>query len=181
MTTPFCTKWPGRAEDDGCVGLTCRPPCVIPFTRSLVSRQSSPMGVLRCMWTLMANSAYFAGLCRRRGWNDPTYDCIRDSNGFTCLVLVNGRAYKTDLMYESGNLAQENAAMRAFMVCRSFSVNNGMLARNGIVQGLPADETTHKHRKASRGHQPAHHPGHAHSYSHRSGNHSSSSSTASLE
>jgi len=70
--------------------------------------------------------------------------------------------------------------MRAFMVCRNFSVNGGMLARNGIVQGLPADETSsrrsrHPTRLGSSGHH-----GHGH-HSRRSGNHSSSSSTASLE
>ncbi|KAK0742365.1 hypothetical protein B0T21DRAFT_283328 [Apiosordaria backusii] len=118
---------------------------------------------------------YLESLCRRRGWHDPSYECYRDSTGYTCLVLVNGREYQTDLAYESGNLAQENAAMRAFMVCRNFSVNGGMLARNGIVQGLPADESTaRKSRKSSR-----HHPS---SSSHRrSGHHSSSSSTTSLE
>jgi hypothetical protein len=107
------------------------------------------------------------------------YECYRDSSGYTCLVLVNGREYQTDLAYESDNLAQENAAMRAFMVCRNFSVNGGMLARNGIVQGLPADESTRtKQRKGSRHHGSSNHHGHS---SRRSGHHSSSSSTASLE
>jgi len=107
------------------------------------------------------------------------YECYRDSNGYTCLVLVNGREYQTDLAYESGGLAQENAAMRAFMVCRNFSVNGGMLARNGIVQGLPADETaSRRSRKGSRHTSSSNHHGH---HSRRSGNHSSSSSTASLE
>jgi hypothetical protein len=110
------------------------------------------------------------------------YECYRDSNnGYTCLVLVNGREYQTDLTYESGGLAQENAAMRAFMVCRNFSVNGGMLARNGIVQGLPADETTSRRsRKGSRHTSSSNHGHHGHR-SHRSGHHSSSSSTASLE
>jgi hypothetical protein len=81
---------------------------------------------------------YLESLCRRRGWLDPMYECRRGSDGFSCLVLVNGREYQTDLTYQSDFLAQENAAMRAFMVCRNFSVNGGMLARNGIVQGLPA-------------------------------------------
>jgi hypothetical protein len=101
------------------------------------------------------------------------YECYRDSNGYTCLVLVNGREYQTDLAYESDGLAQENAAMRAFMVCRNFSVNGGMLARNGIVQGLPADGTSRKVRKSSR-HTSSNHRS-------RSGHHSSSSSTTSLE
>lgn len=68
------------------------------------------------------------------------------TGGYTCLVLVNGREYRTDLAYESDQLAQENAAMRAFMVCRNFSVNGGMLARNGVVQGLPATESGRRHK-----------------------------------
>lgn len=85
-------------------------------------------------------------------------------------MLVNGREYQTDLAYESDGLAQENAAMRAFMVCRNFSVNGGMLARNGVVQGLPASEGSHRHRRRH------HHGSRSHSV-----NLSSSSSTASSE
>ncbi|KUI53450.1 hypothetical protein VP1G_00850 [Cytospora mali] len=134
------------------------------------------------------------GLCHRRGWEEPTYDVFRNPGGYTCLVLVNGREYQTDLTYESDELARENAAMRAFMVCRNFSVNGGMLARNGIVQGLPADEANRKHRKGSRhtstvsSHSHSSHPhghgghgGHGHGRSRRSGHHSSGSSTASYE
>jgi hypothetical protein len=119
---------------------------------------------------------YLESLCRRRGWQDPTYEIYRDANGYTCLVLVNGREYQTDLAYESDGLAQENAAMRAFMVCRNFSVNGGMLARNGIVQGLPAANDTGKRNKKSRHGSSA---GHRESRHHRSGRHSSSSSTVS--
>lgn len=90
------------------------------------------------------------GLCRRRGWRDPLYETYTGAAGFTCLVLVNGREYQTDLAYESDDLAQENAAMRAFMVCRNFSVNGGMLARNGVVQGLPAADEAGRHRKKGR-------------------------------
>ncbi|KAK7931388.1 hypothetical protein PG985_002100 [Apiospora marii] len=122
---------------------------------------------------------YLESLCRRRGWQDPSYECYRDASGYTCLVLVNGREYQTDLAYESDGLAQENAAMRAFMVCRNFSVNGGMLARNGIVQGLPANDTGRRHKKsrgsASAGHRESRH------HHHRSGHHSSSSSTASFD
>lgn len=91
---------------------------------------------------------------------------------------MNGREYQTDLAYESTTLAQENAAMRAFMVCRNFSVNGGMLARNGIVQGLPADESTRRHRKGSRHGSSSNH---SHRHSRRSGHHSSSSSITSSE
>lgn len=101
------------------------------------------------------------------------YECYRDPSGYTCLVLVNGREYQTDLAYESDVLAQENAAMRAFMVCRNFSVNGGMLARNGIVQGLPAADNSRRRKRPSRDSNDRH--------SHRSGHHSSSSSTASFD
>ncbi|OAA70270.1 hypothetical protein ISF_02244 [Cordyceps fumosorosea ARSEF 2679] len=114
---------------------------------------------------------YLESLCRRRGWTDPAYECYRDPNGFTCLVLVNGREYQTDLAYESDMLAQENAAMRAFMVCQNFSANNGMLARNGIVQGL-----RRKSRQTSSRDSSDHSSG-----GRRSGHHSSSSSTTSFD
>ncbi|KAH9207909.1 hypothetical protein DL95DRAFT_428900 [Leptodontidium sp. 2 PMI_412] len=91
--------------------------------------------------------AYLESLCRRRGWRDPSYETYRSSSGFTCLVLVNGREYQTDLAYESNGLAQENAAMRAFMVCQNFSINGGMLARNGVVQGLPANKNSSRHKR----------------------------------
>jgi len=90
---------------------------------------------------------YLESLCRRRGWQDPLYNVYINTPGYACVVLVNGREYQTDLSYESDSLAQENAAMRAFMVCRNFSVNGGMLARNGVIQGLPADESSSRHRR----------------------------------
>lgn len=122
----------------------------------------------------------FAGLCQRRGWTEPTYECYREPSGYTCLVLVNGREYQTDLAYQTDELARENAAMRAFMVCRNFSVNGGMLARNGIVQGLPADESNRKHRKNSRHASTTTTTSH-HGRRGRSGHHSSGSSTASYD
>ncbi|RDL35112.1 uncharacterized protein BP5553_07043 [Venustampulla echinocandica] len=91
--------------------------------------------------------AYLESLCRRRCWLDPRYATVRSPSGFTCVVLVNGRVYRTDISYESDGLAQENAAMRAFMVCRNFSVNGGMLARNGVVQGLTANKSSGMHRR----------------------------------
>jgi len=105
------------------------------------------------------------------------YELFNDLNGYTCLVLVNGREYQTDLVYASDSLAQENAAMRAFMVCQNFSANGGMLARNGIVQGLPADESNRKHRRRRQA-SSSHGKG---SHGRRSGHHSSSSSTASFD
>lgn len=143
----------------------------------------------------MQDSLSLTGLCQRRGWGTPTYECYREPSGYTCHVLVNGREYQTDLAYQTDDLARENAAMRAFMVCRNFSVNGGMLARNGIVQGLPADETNRsKHRKgshhttstssSSRNSHSSHGHGHSHGHhasgrSRRSGHHSSGSSTSS--
>lgn len=121
------------------------------------------------------------GLCRRRGWQDPCYECYREPSGYTCLVLVNGREYQTDITYKSDTLAQENAAMRAFMVCRNFSVNGGMLARNGVVQGLPATDSERKRSKKSRVVSSSHGHGHRETRHRSSGHHSSSSSTASFE
>lgn len=75
--------------------------------------------------------------------------------------------------------------MRAFMVCRNFSVNGGMLARNGIVQGLPANDSSR--RKKSRHASTSHAQGQNHRESHRESRHghrsehSSSSSTVSFE
>lgn len=94
-------------------------------------------------------------------------------------MLVNGREYQTDLEYESDFLAQENAAMRAFMVCRNFSVNGGMLARNGVIQGLPVD--TEERKSKNRRHGPGHSYGHNSSSSHRrrEGRNSSDSSVSS--
>ncbi|KAJ1337978.1 hypothetical protein MN608_00836 [Microdochium nivale] len=124
---------------------------------------------------------YLESLCKRRGWVDPTYECYQEARGYACLVLVNGREYQTDNLYESGGLAQENAAMRAFMVCRNFSVNGGMLARNGIVQGMPTTESGGKRRKSRQVTSSSHGHGQRESRHQRSGHHSSSSSTTSLE
>jgi hypothetical protein len=55
--------------------------------------------------------------------------------------------YQTDIAYKSDRLPQENAAMRAFMVCRNFSVNGGMLACNGVIQGLPANGGSSRHKR----------------------------------
>ncbi|TLD27242.1 hypothetical protein PspLS_04498 [Pyricularia sp. CBS 133598] len=131
---------------------------------------------------------YLYSLCRRRGWTDPSYEIYHSKSGYECLVLVNGREYQTDIGYATDTLAQENAAMRAFMVCQNFSSNGGMMARNGIVQGLPVDQSSRgssKHSKtSSRRHGSSHHGGSSgrSSRSHRSsGHHSSSSSTTSFE
>ncbi|KAH7419050.1 hypothetical protein BKA64DRAFT_3137 [Cadophora sp. MPI-SDFR-AT-0126] len=87
--------------------------------------------------------AYLESLCRRRGWRDPLYETYRSSSGFTCLVLVNGREYQTDLAYESDGLAQENAAMRAFMVCRNFSVNGELAVKHTGRTFRPPNDILH--------------------------------------
>lgn len=85
--------------------------------------------------------SYLESLCKRRGWHHPTYIASEGPDGFTCRVTVNGREYQTDVAHESPILARENAARSAFMICRNFSINGGMIARNGIIQGLPLGQT----------------------------------------
>jgi hypothetical protein len=56
-------------------------------------------------------------------------------------VRVNNREYQTDGVCDTKKLACENAAMRAYLICRNFSVNDGMYPaghdHGGIVQGIP--------------------------------------------
>ncbi|KAI9814632.1 MAG: hypothetical protein M1827_003188 [Pycnora praestabilis] len=81
------------------------------------------------------------GLCRRRRWPDPLYESYRTPSGYTCMVRVNNREYQTDTIHESETLSRENAAMRAYLICRNFSVNDGMYPagqnKGGVMQGLP--------------------------------------------
>jgi hypothetical protein len=81
------------------------------------------------------------GLCKRRHWSEPNYDSFRSSTGYTCVVRVNNREYKTDAICESEVMARENAAMRAYLICRNFSVNDGMYPaghdHGGVLQGIP--------------------------------------------
>ena len=89
------------------------------------------------------------GLCRRRRWPDPLYECYQVSTGYSCTARVNHREYQTDTVYESETLARENAAMRAYLICRNFSVNDGMYPaghnKGGVVQGLPVAIGTGRH------------------------------------
>ena len=82
-----------------------------------------------------------AGLCRRRRWPDPLYEPFGCPSGYTCVVRVNNREYQTDTIYATQTLAEENAAMRAYLICRNFSVNDGMYPaghdHGGIIQGAP--------------------------------------------
>lgn len=56
-------------------------------------------------------------------------------------MRVNNREYQTDIICETETLARENAAMRAYLICRNFSVNDGMYPaghdHGGIIQGIP--------------------------------------------
>jgi hypothetical protein len=62
--------------------------------------------------------------------------------GWTCRVRVNNREYTCDTAYTSEELARDKAAESAYMICRNFSVNDGMYpgqkqGQAGVVQGLP--------------------------------------------
>lgn len=81
------------------------------------------------------------GLCRRRQWPEPHYESYGSHAGFACVARVNNREYQTDTTYGSEMLARENAAMRAYLICRNFSVNDGMYPsghnKGPVLQGLP--------------------------------------------
>ncbi|KAF1363071.1 hypothetical protein EJ07DRAFT_163005 [Lizonia empirigonia] len=85
---------------------------------------------------------YLTGLCQRRNWPDPLFQTYRSGYGYGCTVRVNNREYSTDVDYESDELAKNAAATRAYMICRNFSVNDGMFpghrpGQGGVVQGMP--------------------------------------------
>lgn len=80
------------------------------------------------------------GLCQRRNWSDPLFQTYRTRYGYGSTVRVNNREYSTDVEYESEELAKNAAATRAYMICRNFSVNDGLFPgqRPGqAAQGLP--------------------------------------------
>jgi hypothetical protein len=85
-----------------------------------------------------------AGLCRRRRWPDPLYESYNYTSGYTCVVRVNNREYQTDTIYETETLTQENAAMRAYLICRNFSVNDGMYPCQCMAQ-IPWRRTLEAH------------------------------------
>lgn len=94
------------------------------------------------------------GLCRRRHWPEPTYESYTTPTGLhSCIVRVNNREYQTDTTCPSPTQAREHAAMRAYLICRNFSVNDGMYPaghdHGGVVQGIPVAIGTG--RKGSRG------------------------------
>ena len=69
------------------------------------------------------------------------YQSYGTSAGYACVARVNNREYQTDRVYQSELLARENAAMRAYLICQHFSVNDGMYPsghkRGAVLQGLP--------------------------------------------
>ena len=83
----------------------------------------------------------FSGLCHRRQWPEPMYDPYLTRSGVKCVVRVNNREYHTDASYDNEVLASENAAMRAYLICRNFSVNDGRYPsghnQGGVLQGMP--------------------------------------------
>lgn len=96
-------------------------------------------------WVVLPSKMYYilylASLCRRRRWPDPHYEPYTCPTGYTCVVRVNNREYQTDVVCETETLSRENAAMRAYLICRNFSVNDGMYPvghdHGGVVQGIP--------------------------------------------
>ncbi|TKX23313.1 hypothetical protein C1H76_4380 [Elsinoe australis] len=101
---------------------------------------------------------YLTSLCTRRNWPEPQFSMFRTRRGYGCVVRVNNREYTTgDTMYESEDLARNAAATQAYMICRNFSVNDGMLPgqRPGMAvsdsgcQGLPAAIGTGRHRRTT--------------------------------
>ncbi|KAI5239731.1 hypothetical protein E4T42_08591 [Aureobasidium subglaciale] len=90
----------------------------------------------------MFYTMYLDGLCKRRHWPQPMFQPSVTRHGYTCIVRVNNREYSTDGQhYTSEALARDAAATRAYMICRNFSVNDGMYPGqkpgSGTVQGLP--------------------------------------------
>lgn len=85
---------------------------------------------------------YLTNLCERRHWPDPHFEPHQSRNGWTCRVRVNNREYTCDTNYHSEEQARDKAAESAYMICRNFSINDGMYpgqkqGQPGVVQGLP--------------------------------------------
>jgi hypothetical protein len=76
---------------------------------------------------------------------------------------VNNREYQTDAYYPTEYLAKENAAMRAYLICRNFSVNDGKYPvghdHGGIVQGIPTAIGTGRHSHRHNGSDTSSSPG----------------------
>jgi hypothetical protein len=86
---------------------------------------------------------YLSSLCRRRRWSDPHYESYQYSNGFSCTVRVNGREYQSESILDTEVLAREAAAMRAYLFCRNFSLNDGAHVNSSAMAtvGAPQPQT----------------------------------------
>jgi len=79
---------------------------------------------------------YLSSLCRRRRWSDPHYECKQYTTGYVCNVRVNNRDYQGDSVHATEVLAQENAAMRAYLICRNISVHENIYSQTaGLISG----------------------------------------------
>lgn len=112
--------------------------CLIRAYCSLGRRTSS----VQCYRLNHILIKYNTGLCKRRHWPQPMFQPSVTRHGYTCVVRVNNREYSTDGQhYTTEALARDAAATRAYMICRNFSVNDGMYPGqkpgSGTVQGLP--------------------------------------------
>ena len=73
------------------------------------------------------------GLCRRRRWSDPHYECVKYNQGYSCSVRVNQRDYVTDAAFPTDALAREAAAQLAYQ----YSVNESQFAKLHGIQQQP--------------------------------------------
>ena len=122
------------------INLFCQPRldgCILPTESSVLMTGFGRMQSSHAL--LLIN--YRLGLCHRRQWPQPSYESYSTNPGVACVVRVNNREYKTDTTYENETLARENAAMRAYLICRNFSVSDGMYPsghnKGGVLQGMP--------------------------------------------
>ena len=103
-------------------------------------KSNLPNATWRILWPILTRS--HLDLCHRRRWADPLFETHHSRRGWTCRVRVNNREYTCDTAYSSEELARDKAAESAYMICRNFSVNDGMYpgqkpGQGGVVQGLP--------------------------------------------
>ncbi|KAF1813576.1 hypothetical protein P152DRAFT_456958 [Eremomyces bilateralis CBS 781.70] len=71
-----------------------------------------------------------------------------------CTVRVNNREYSADREYASEEMARNAAATHAYLICRNFSMNDGMYpgdkhSQGGVIQGLPVAIGTGRRRTYS--------------------------------
>lgn len=142
------TKKPAKNQFGSETPLTRNHLFILEFVAACFAASLSPMVQLDVVYTHVTyqqsnNNSFssFPGLCQRRNWSAPLYSTYPCSAGYTCIVQVNNREYQTDGICTTDTLARENAAMRAYLICRNFSVNDGMYPaghnHGGVVQGIP--------------------------------------------